>query len=491
MIAGFAALLLAVALAAPAVAAGPEDDLRAANLAVRRAIVAAQAGDLATAEREYRAYESTWFQIEDGIRDRSRDAYRIIEKLMGGVDASLARKPADTTAVAAALSALDRAQTQFVNGETVVDPSGAAPPQTASGGKPTVTTLLRELADARAAVDRSDWAGASTAIAQLQDTWLDVEGEIKTRSADAYRQTEIDMALAATQAAQRAPETAPTLDRMSARLAPFEQAARYGVFDAAIILLREGLEGILVLVALSTFLLKSGNGDKRRWVWSGAVAGLLASIALGVALQVLVSGLITGENRELIEGVTGLFAAVMLLYVSYWLHDKSSLAGWRRYVTERTTAALTSGGLFGLAVLAFLAVFREGGETVLFYLGMAASITTTDLLAGLAIGAAALTVVTVLITVAGVRIPMRPFFTIASVLVFYLCFKFVGTGIHALQVSGILGSSSASYLPAIDIVGVYPTWATTIPQLLLLVAGAAVVLRDRLPMFRPPPTQNA
>ncbi|MEA2661260.1 MAG: high-affinity iron transporter [Chloroflexota bacterium] len=483
-------MLVGTVLATAVAAAGPEDDLRAANLGVRRALVAARAGDLGTAEREYRGYESTWFQIEDGIRDRSRDAYRIIERLMGGVDAALARRPADAAAVVAALSALDRAQTQFVNGEVVVDPSGAAAPQPGSATKPTVTTLLRALADARAAAASGNWTGAATEIAQFQDTWLDVEGEIKTRSAEAYRQSEIDMALAATQAAQHSPETAATLGRMTERLRPFEAAAHYGVFDAAIILLREGLEAILVLVALSTFLLKSGNGDKRRWVWSGAAAGLAASVALGVALQVLVSGLITAENRELIEGITGLFAAAMLLYVSYWLHDKSSLAGWRRYVTERTTAALTSGGLFGLALLAFLAVFREGGETVLFYLGMAASITTTDLLAGLAIGAAGLAAVTVLMTVAGVRVPMRPFFTVASILVFYLCFKFVGTGVHALQVAGILGSSSAGYLPALDFFGMYPTWATTIPQVLLVLAGAAVILRGRLAM-RLAPAQNA
>jgi high-affinity iron transporter len=473
-------MLMSSVFALSVSAAGPEDDLRAANLVVRRALAAAQAGDLTTAEREYRGYESTWFQIEDGIRDRSRDAYRIIEQLMGRVDGALTRRPSDAAAVVAALTALDRAQTQFVNGETVVDPSGAAAPGPASGVKPTVTTLLRQLSDARAAVASGNWVGAATEIAQFQDTWLDVEGEIKTRSADAYRQTENDMALAATLAAQHAPETAATLDRMAERLRPFEQAARYGIFDAAIILLREGLEAILVLVALSTFLLKSGHAEKRRWVWSGATAGLIASIALGIALQVLVSGLINAENRELIEGVTGLFAAAMLLYVGYWLHDKSSLAGWRKYVTDRTTAALTSGGLFGLALLAFLAVFREGGETVLFYLGMAASISTGDLLAGLAIGTAGLVVITVLITVAGVRVPMRPFFTVASVLVFYLCFKFVGTGIHALQVAGLLGSSSAGYLPAVDFFGMYPTWATTIPQALLLIAGAVVVLRDRL-----------
>ena len=449
---------------------------------MKRALAAARAGDLRTAESEYRSYEARWFEIEDGIRDRSRDAYRIIEKLMGAVGTALRRSPADAPAVVSALVALDTAQTQFVAGQPVVDPvpSGGTTAPTVSSAAPSVATLLGELADARAAVAAGDWPRAAAEIAEFQDTWLQVEGEIKTRSAEAYKQTENDMALAATQAAQRSSETDATLARMLDRLRPFEAKASYGVFDAAIILLREGLEAVLVLVALATFLVKSGNGAGLRWVWSGALAGLGASVALGAALHVFVSGLVNAGNRELIEGVTGLFAAVMLLYVSFWLHDKASLEGWQRYVRERTSAALTSGGLFGLAVLSFLAVFREGAETILFYLGMAASIATADLLLGLAAGAAGLAVLTLLITVAGLRIPMRPFFTVASVLVFYLCFKFLGTGVHALQVSGVLGPSSAGYLPAIDLFGVYPTWASTIPQLLVLAAGAVVLLRGRV-----------
>jgi len=85
-----------------------------------------------------------------------------------------------------------------------------------------------------------------------------------------------------------------------------------------------------------------------------------------------------------------------------------------------------------------------------------------------------------LMVVVGVRIPMRPFFTAASVLVFYLCFKFTGTGIHALQVAGVLPDGSASFLASVDAVGVYPTWPTTIAQLVLLVVAACVVLRGRL-----------
>src|SRR5262249_4889342 len=155
-------------------------------------------------------------------------------------------------------------------------------------------------------------------------------------------------------------------------------------------------------------------------------------------------------------------------YVSYWLHNKASAYGWQRYLTQRTDEVLQGGRLFGLATLAFLAIFREGAETALFYLGMVGNISTSDLLIGLGIGFGGLAILGVLMTVAGLRIPMRPFFAAASVLVFYLCFKFVGTGIHGLQVAGIVPAPSASYLPAIDALGMYSTWPTTIAQLLLL-----------------------
>ncbi|WJH35974.1 FTR1 family protein [Paenibacillus sp. CC-CFT747] len=113
----------------------------------------------------------------------------------------------------------------------------------------------------------------------------------------------------------------------------------------------------------------------------------------------------------MIGGYTGLFAAVMLIYMSYWLHSKASLASWKQYIHSKGTNALAAGSLWSIAILAFLAVFREGTETVLFFIGMASSISTASLLGGIAIGAALLSVIAALILKAGVRIPMRPFFS--------------------------------------------------------------------------------
>src|SRR2546421_3598235 len=468
-----------LACAGLAYAAAPQEDVHDATKIVRRPTAAAKRGSLTAARGAYNQYENTWSEIEEGVRAASPDAYRATERAMDGVAAAFDAQPVDAERVVASLSALDREQQSFITGGS---PSSTTVGSTTPSGssKPTVGTLLDLLGAARADVLNGDYAAASQRLKSFESTWLDVEGDVKTRSSDAYRQTETDMALAASLASQSSPETLDLVNRMAARLEPFREVQRYGIFDATIILLREGLEALLVMVALSAFLKKAGNVAGQRWLWTGASAGVLASIALGVAIQAFFGAVINPSNREVMEGAIGLSAAAMLVYVSYWLHSKASLGGWQAYINQRTTQAGAGGQLFGLAVLAFLAVFREGGETALFYLGMASNISNADLFIGLGLGLVLLVALGLLMVVVGVRIPMRPFFTAASVLVFYLCFKFTGTGIHALQVAGVLPDGSASFLASVDAVGVYPTWPTTIAQVVLLVLAVWVLLRARL-----------
>ncbi|HTE85199.1 MAG TPA: FTR1 family protein [Dehalococcoidia bacterium] len=507
-------VFLFIAPSQPALADAPGSDVAAGNAIVQRALTAAQSGNLTLAKQQYQAYNAYWPSIEDGVRAASSDDYRAIEARMRDVDAAFVPNPPNAEQVANALASLDQAQRTFITaqGGTQAAAPSSAP---ATGGAPaiagapavggaqpsgstqttpstaTVSTLIQQLGLARAAADKGDYPGAAEQVKAFQNTWPDVEGQIKTRSATAYSQTEDDMGLAMGLLNERSPESKVVLSRMYTRLQPFGAHAQYGVFDAAIILLREGLEALLVLVALLAVLSRSGNSDRRGWIWGGAAAGLLLSLALGVALNIALRGVMNPGNRELIEGVTGLVAATMLLYVSYWLHSNTSMSGWQRQIHRRTAQALTTGSLVGLATLSFLAVFREGAESVLFFLGMAADISTSDLLLGLAIGAAGLVVLGTLIMVIGVRIPMRPFFAVAGLLVFYLCFKFLGTGLHALQIAGVLPASSATYLPASDWFGLSPTWQTTIPQLLLLILAASVVLEGWVKQRRLPSSSGA
>ncbi len=232
-----------------------------------------------------------------------------------------------------------------------------------------------------------------------------------------------------------------------------------------------------MVIALLAFLRKSGNHDKRGWIWVGGALGVLASLLTALLLQAIFNNISAGRNRELIEGFTGLIAAGLLFYVSYWLHSKASLHAWQKYINQQTTRALARGSLTGLALLSFLAVFREGAETAVFYLGMAPSIALPDMLLGIGVGVAVLVVLAVLMLVVGMRLPLRPFFRVAGLLVYYLGFKFVGTGIHALQIAGFIPASpigSTPINPILEFFGIYLTWQSLMPQILLLAGALAV-----------------
>ncbi len=265
-------------------------------------------------------------------------------------------------------------------------------------------------------------------------------------------------------------------------------ASNYGVGDAFIIMLREGVEGLLVIGALVAFLRRSGNARRQGWVWGGAAVGLSLSIGLALLLQQGFSRAEGALGSELVEGVVGLTAAAMLFYVSYWLHTKSRLGAWQSYIRQRSTAALAGGSMVSLALVAGLAIFREGVETTVFYLGIAPSIAFGDLVAGLGLGLACLAAVGVAVLVVGVRLPLRPFFLASSALIYYLGFKFVGTGLHSLQVAGLLRATPAP-VPTSDTLGLYATWETAIPQLLLVAIALAVVwlsLRHPSGRYTPP-----
>ncbi len=483
---GLLLLALWIGGASFALADASQDNLKQINVHIDKALAAVKGNDVATARTEFEAFDDAWFNIEDSIRAKSKDFYVAIEDRMHYVEDALSYKPVVPKDLQTALENLNTVNQAFINGAATVPNTGATPASgtaaTAGGateatsGTPTVATLLNILSAARDQQAKGDWDGAAATIKNFQATWLDVEGQVKTRSADAYKDTENDMALAYTLAKQKSADLPGVLNRMSTRLEPFENPNTYGIFDATIILLREGLEALLVVVALLAFLKKSGNETKQSWIWGGSIAGLAVSIGLGTAIQLLFSSAINSSNREMIEGITGLVAAVMLIYVSYWMHNKSSTVAWQKYIRAKSSSALAKGSLFGLAALSFLAIFREGAETVLFFLGMGSGISAADLILGLALGAVLLGILGFLLVVVGVRIPMGPFFRVASILVFYLCFKFVGTGVHALQVGGILPTTTATYLPENGFLGLFPTWETTIAQLALLLLGAGLVL---------------
>ncbi|MBX5493504.1 MAG: FTR1 family protein [Chloroflexi bacterium] len=437
-----------------------------------------QAGDIDGARAAFTRASDGWLDIEDLIRPISRDHYRDIERALADGHAAFASQPPDTAAAAAAIARLQELVTSFVNGTP--PPASATTSQALAVENPTPALLIELLDRTLAALDRGDLAAARADLRTFQEVWLDVEGFVRARSASVYTSTENQTAEAAALLNATPPDTSrarAVLANMRAELAPVvADTAHYSAWDAGIILLREGFEALLVVTALVAFLQRSGNADKQRWVWSGAGAGIAASIVVAILAQLLLSRAVANVSREVIEGVTGLAAAVMLLYVGYWLHSKASLGAWQTYIRTQTLAALQRNRLLGLALIAFLAVFREGAETVLFYIGLAPSIGLRELLVGLAGGTVALLLLAAAMIGLGVRVPVRPFFLLATVLIYYLCFKFVGMSLHALQVAGVLQASPLRWIPAWELFGLFPTWETTLGQVVLLALIALLLL---------------
>lgn len=467
-------------------AQSPADDLASLARHVDAAIARLDAGDLDGARSEYAAFDNGWGPIEDGIHDESKASYAQIESAMGDAEFALNAAPFNSANARQALERLNAACTAFV---TTGGPAPSGEPAATAPDPVTLRSVVGHLDKALALLDKQDIPGAATEITAFRREWVEVEGLVAAKSREVYSSTENNMAKASGLLAQGSlalPEARATIQRMKTDLAPFaENEVRYGAFDAAIILLREGLEALLVVAALIAFLKKTNNGDKTRWIWAGGGTGIIASVIVAFIVNLVFSRAAAGTNRELLEGLTGLVAAGMLVYVSFWLHSKSNMESWQTYIHNKSTAALARNSLISLGLIAFLAVFREGAETVLFYVGITPSIALSDLILGLGVGVAGLALAGVLMLSFGVRVPIRPFFLGASVLIYYLAFKFVGTGIHALQVSGTLPATAAGYLPENSFLGLFPTWETTSVQAGLLLVAGLVLLAHRYRPNRP------
>jgi high-affinity iron transporter len=243
--------------------------------------------------------------------------------------------------------------------------------------------------------------------------------------------------------------------------------------SAFVILLREGLEALLVLAALIAVLVKSGRRDALPWVHAGWIAALLlGGLTWWIASYAV---RISGAARETTEGVTALLAAAVLLYVGFWMHGKSQALRWQSYLETRLAGALSGRTVRALAVVSFLAVYREVFETVLFYEALAAQAgpaSTMPLVGGLAAAAVALLGLGWLIVRGSLRLPFGLFFSVSSILVGLLAVVFVGKGIAALQEAGLLPQHALGF-PPVPLLGLYANAEGIVAQLaiLLFLAG--------------------
>ena len=250
---------------------------------------------------------------------------------------------------------------------------------------------------------------------------------------------------------------------------------RWLTFLAAFgIIVREGLEAILVIAAIIAYLTKSGNGGTLKNVYIGALFGIIMSfVAAGLLYYLKKVWVGAGQSQEVIEGVTALIAVCVLFYVSNWMISKAEAASWSRYIDGKVQSSVAMGSGFALAFTAFLSVFREGAEVVLFYQPMLSEGNPGMVWAGFGVGCVVLIFVYLAITKLSIRLPIKVFFTATSILMAVMCVSFLGGGIKELAEGNVFDlMMHVPGIPENDVIqifGVYPYLETLIPQLILAV----------------------
>jgi len=361
-----------------------------------------------------------------------------------------------------------------------------AHPEALSEGKPApIAFALAKVDQAVAAYRKGDRPGAlRLAVVAYVEGYELVERPLANVDEKLMREGERDMMalrdairseapLAAVEA--QAKRVSATLERARERLDAGELSAATVFTSALFILLREGLEALLVVAAIVAFLTKANRRDALVWVH----AGWIAAVALGVVTWAVASYVIaiSGAHREITEGVTGLIAAAMLVYVGYWLHSKSSTQAWQAFVKDSVGAALASRTLWTMAGVSFLAVYREIFETVLFYQALwvqAGETGSSALAGGLVAGAAVLAAIGWGLFRYSLRLPLGPFFTVMSWLMCVLAVVLAGKGVAALQEAGVVGANVVD-IPSLPVLGIFPTVQTLAAQAAVIACIAALL----------------
>lgn len=240
-----------------------------------------------------------------------------------------------------------------------------------------------------------------------------------------------------------------------------------------LIILREGLEALLIVAAIVAYLVKNNHQDKLPLIRQSVYAALLASVVTAFIFQWLFSN--SGASRELLEGVTMLIAVVMLFSMSYWLLSKVEARHWKAYLEGKLSHSLSSGSMAGLWLTSFLAVYREGAETVLFYLALIGDANSVgghlSILGGFAAGCVLLLLAWLVMRYSVVRLPLKPFFMFTGGFMYLMAFVFAGKGVLELIEGKLFEPTLLQGAPEISGLGIYPYVETLLPQGVLLLAA--------------------
>lgn len=262
-----------------------------------------------------------------------------------------------------------------------------------------------------------------------------------------------------------------TLDESGSETANTAQSAVVATFISCFVLvLREGLEAILVIAAIIAYLVKTGKKKYIMSVYVGALGGILVSILLAFLFGA-VAGAQSGIAQEVFEGIGMFVAVIVLFYVSNWMLSKSETEAWERYIHKKVEASVSTGNKWVLIFAAFIAVAREGAELILFFQGVPIHGTSgrNAMLLAIVLSAIVLIAVFLVFRFLTVRLPLKPFFLVTSILMYAMCFSFTGKGVSELQAAGVVNKTVIPWMGfEMDFLGIYATYESLIPQIIVL-----------------------
>ena len=416
--------------------------------------------DVAALKEQYRVLNSTWTRDERSVRNVDMGHYGRIETTLALLRVALETEPLDYARLTAQTDKMAAQFADFLSGQQI---------ETPGEGEYRLSDGIELLQAGLEAFRAQDAATGQEKLTTFIEIWPAIEGEVSTRNGALYNRVESEVPVILAKGGQ--PQYQESLQQIITALGAIQPAANYSAVDAMLILLREGVEALLIVLALVGALRAAQRPQGYKWVWGGVVAGIVLSVVLALALHMLLPAATSGTSRELIEGGVGLVAVLMIVSVGAWLHSKSSVQAWQAYVRKHMNQALTAASFVPLFGLSFLSVFREGAETILFYMGILPKISMVSFLLGVGMAVALLIALAFVMLKGTVRLAAPTMFKVLTWLLYALGFKMLGISVHTLQLTGVLPMHILEGVPNVDFIGLYATREGLLAQ-----AGYVVVI---------------
>ena len=422
--------------------------------------------DIEQIREAYKKMNSTWTTNESVVRDNSTAHYGRVETAISFLRSSIETEPTDFNSIQTSFEDLKKAIDDFVTGKEVAEASSDL------SLKDGIAFLKKALEQFQA----GDQASGAASMKEFITIWPTIEGSVSTTNPSLYTRVESESPVIMVKGSEK--EYQEKLEKLIADLSQIDTSARYNAFDAMLILLREGVEALLIVMVLVTTLKAAKMRKGLKWVYSGAITGIMASLLIAFILQIAFPSVTSGSNREIIEGAVGIFAVAIMILIGIWLHSKSSVKKWNVFMESQMETVTKTGSFISMFALSFLAVFREGAETILFYVGILPRISSFEFVLGISLALLVLVIIAIMMNKASQFFLPHKVFFILTWMIYALAFKMLGVSIHALQLTNMAPNHLLTRFPTIDLLGIYPSWEGLVSQLVFVIIVLIVTFRQ-------------